>query len=215
MARARRLCKDCDKTLGRNAWSRGAERCLPCSAKAKVIPRPLCPDCGKTLGRTAIWSGTKRCAICAAIAKRGIPHSEEHKRKIGLKSLGRRHSAETIAKMRQIKMGHPVSAEARAKIGAHNPHRRDGRSHLPYMKDFTKIKEVIRKRDEHLCQHPGCYIPENGKKHDCHHIDRDKTNDNPVNLILLCFKHHIKTRYGDADYWKEFYQEVQSIRGIS
>jgi len=141
-----------------------------------------------------------------------------------------------------FKMKYPMSVERRAKIGAaskgrlsgnkghHHPHTaeelakmrgpnhwcyRDGRGNEPYGSGWKRLTLEIRKRDDYLCQHPGCYLPENGKKHECHHIDRDKKNNNPVNLILLCFEHHGKTKKGNTESWQELYEAVQAMRGIS
>jgi hypothetical protein len=116
---------------------------------------------------------------------------------------GKAHKPETIAK------------NSLAHSGPNNWNYRDGNGNTPYGSGWGTIRSAIRKRDEYLCQHPECYHPENGRAHDCHHIDRNKQNNNPANLILLCLDHHDETRKGNADYWIEYYQAVQSARGIA
>ena len=167
----RRLCIDCGKSLGRNAWSRGHERCLGCAGIARRGIILHCLDCGKVLSHSARSRGDKRCIICAGA-------------------------------MRQ---------------GTHRPWTwRDGMKPQPYSQDWKEIRETIRKRDGHLCQHPDCYIPENGRKHDCHHVDRNRSNNHPANLLLLCKHHHgiTKPKHKDVEFWQLFYEEVQTMRGI-
>lgn len=211
------FCVDCGKQIQYRST-----RCLKCAAK-KFGP-----------ARTTHMIGNKY--------RMGRHHSEGHKEKLRLLNPGRRHSEETISRISQMKMGHPVSAETRAKIsvaargrpsafrGHHRPHTeeelakmrgpnhwayRDGRGNAPYPPEWKEIKKAIRRRDQGLCQHPECYLPENGRKHDCHHIDRDKRNNNSKNLILLCSKHHAETKRGNTYYWAEYYQAIQTARGIS
>ena len=50
--------------------------------------------------------------------KKGHKHSEETKKKIGLKSLGRKQSEESIKKMLNSKAGYKHSEETKKKIGA-------------------------------------------------------------------------------------------------
>jgi len=64
------------------------------------------------------------------------------------------------------------------------------------------LKEFIRDRDNHICQI--CYKPENGRKHDVHHIDYDKNNLSFSNLITLCNSCHTKTS-ANRDSWVQFF----------
>lgn len=59
----------------------------------------------------------------------------------------------------------------------------------------SAIKKVIRKRDGNLCQI--CQRPPAGTRaHHVHHIDDDKTNHAPSNLVTLCFGCHGKIHHG-------------------
>lgn len=61
-----------------------------------------------------------------------------------------------------------------------------GLSNEPYPFEFNKeLKELIHYRDGQ-CQRCGCPEVENGRKLDIHHIDYNKQNLNPDNLISLC-----------------------------
>lgn len=80
--------------------------------------------------------------------------------------------------------------------GENNPAYKDGKSREPYPMSWNNyLRELIRQRDK-KCQI--CYITRN--KHQylfsrdlcVHHIDRNKKNLNPINLIALCQYHHAK-----------------------
>ena len=68
---------------------------------------------------------------------------------------------------------------------------------------FNKIlKESIRERDNHQCQI--CGKLENGRKLDVHHIDYDKNNLNPKNLITLCRSCHMQSN-GNREIYIEYF----------
>lgn len=63
----------------------------------------------------------------------------------------------------------------------------------------VRFKESIRDRDGRKCAL--CGVPENGRRHDVHHIDYVKENIDPSNLITLCRSCHTKTNF-NRDYWQ-------------
>jgi len=67
------------------------------------------------------------------------------------------------------------------------------------------IKKVIRKRDGFKCI--VCQKPEKKRGHDVHHIDYDKANLYPTNLITLCRSCHMKTNT-NREYWKTYLAEL-------
>ncbi len=78
-----------------------------------------------------------------------------------------------------------------------------GKSFEPYPLVWNeKLREIIRKRDGRECQL--CNNPENGIKLTIHHIDYDKKNCDPLNLISLCHDCHVKTNF-NRPYWKEYF----------
>lgn len=84
----------------------------------------------------------------------------------------------------------------------------DGRSNLPYAFNFNKeLKELIKKRDEYMCQFPDC-----GTDIDLtvHHVDYDKFNGNPINLITLCRGHNSKVN-GNREHWTEYFKEQMGV----
>jgi len=61
-----------------------------------------------------------------------------------------------------------------------------------YPKEFTaELRLSIRERDGFECII--CGEPENGNAHHVHHIDYNKTNNDPSNLVTLCRLCHSKT----------------------
>jgi hypothetical protein len=97
--------------------------------------------------------------------------------------------------------------------GSRNANWRGG-CYEPYSPEWNEIlRSQIRDRDDHLCQMPACYLPENGRKHSVHHIDYDKKNSHSVNLIALCLGHNVKVN-SNREHWTELFQELQTMRGI-
>lgn len=81
-------------------------------------------------------------------------------------------------------------------------------SYLPYSVDWTEtLKISIRERDNYICQECGIHQYElfgRHKKLDVHHIDYNKLNCNPNNLITLCRNCHCKTNY-NRNYWTKYF----------
>jgi hypothetical protein len=86
-----------------------------------------------------------------------------------------------------------------------------GKSFEQYPQDWSDdLKDSIRKRDNYICQECGIHqdelvgIP---TKLDVHHINYDKQNCSPDNLIALCRSCHIKTNK-DRDNWIEYFNKI-------
>ena len=88
-----------------------------------------------------------------------------------------------------------------------------GISYNPYPEEWTDVlKESIRMRDKYVCQL--CEIHEDelqGRfKHlSVHHIDYNKENCNPDNLITLCKSCHIKTNF-NRSYWIKYFNQLMN-----
>ncbi len=79
-----------------------------------------------------------------------------------------------------------------------------GKSFEPYSPDFNySLKEMIRERDGRRCQE--CGKPEGWRHHALHHIDYDKRNCNPINLITLCLRCNLKANY-KREYWTNHFR---------
>jgi len=77
---------------------------------------------------------------------------------------------------------------------------RGGISFEPYSINWTQtLKRSIRERDKYTCQ-----ICSKNPAIQVHHIDYDKKNCNPDNLITLCKGCHSKTSF-NREYWIKYF----------
>ncbi len=78
----------------------------------------------------------------------------------------------------------------------------------PYPNNWTKLlKESIRLRDKHKCQLCNKHQDNFKRRLDVHHIDYNKQNCNPKNLISLCRSCHIKTNV-NRKYWISLFNNL-------
>jgi hypothetical protein len=164
-----------------------------------------------------------------ALGHRHTPESRERigaarKGKDGL--MGRVVSPETRAKMGTAKVGNQYalgckrSPEWRAKVraalsGSKSPCWLGGISRAPYAWSFNaELKEEVRRRDGYKCQLCGAPQAEFNRRLDVHHIDYDKKNSDPVNLIALCRLCHTKTN-GNREHWIAVFQAMAIKRSIA
>ena len=148
-------------------------------------------------------------------SRKGAKLSEETKKKIGLKHKGKIISKETRKKLskalkgRKITWGDKIS---KAQQGEKGPNWRGGISNNPYSVDWREtLRRSIRERDNYICQL--CSKQQGDKALSVHHIDYNKKNSNPENLITLCKRCHNKTNY-NRKYWSEYFQNINNKRKI-
>ena len=133
-------------------------------------------------------------------------------------------SAERSAKSR---IGHLVTKETRRKLGLDakgnkHPNFNNWSSREPYGKEFSpELKEYIRQKYQYRCQE--CFrhqeelfrVVRGGKKRHynlyIHHIDYNKQNNNPINLISLCIRCHIITNKNRI-FWQRYFTMYQFIK---
>ena len=144
--------------------------------------------------------------------KRGS-QSKEHKRKLSKAHRGKHRTEETKKKMSKIQGGsgngfynkhHSEGARTKmslAKMGEKNWNWKGGLRRL-YPCGWTKLlKESIRTRDNYKCQVCGCPQEECLIKLSVHHVDYDKNNLDPNNLISLCQCCHTKIHMDAISYY--------------
>jgi hypothetical protein len=138
--------------------------------------------------------------------------SKEWIEKMSISHKGKHYSIATEFKKGQIA---PMKGRKRPDIaernrllsGDKNPNWRGGTTFEPYSIDWTKtLKISIRERDKYTCRI--CGEKQGDLIFGIHHIDYDKKNCNPNNLITLCRKCHCKTNF-NRDYWILHLKDVQ------
>ena len=165
---------------------------------------------------------TKKRMSFTKKGRKSKPFTKEHKNNISKsligKTKGRRMKEETKRKLSIIKKGIRVNPKTEFKKG-HTPWNKNkkvkeisgekhwnwlgGKSFEPYSIDWTKtLRRSIRERDKFTCQI--CKKIEEDRLHSVHHIDYNKKNNNPENLITICVKCHVKTNF-NRDRWKEYF----------
>jgi len=83
-----------------------------------------------------------------------------------------------------------------------------GTSSELYGEEFDeKLKESIRKRDNYQCQKCGLYQKNQKRVLSDHHIDDNKKNNNPLNLVSLCNKCHGKMAF-QSKAWTAFFYSI-------
>lgn len=154
------------------------------------------PFCKCNCGNSVVWNIRKNCwniYICGHNVR-----DLKTRRKISKTLTGRKHTDETKRKISKSQKGKKLSKEHKKKIsdahkgmgepyaGERNHKWRGGVSYKSYPLEYLKSREKIRERDNHTCQLCGKTKQPNGYKLDVHHIDYNKRNSNPKNLITLC-----------------------------
>jgi 5-methylcytosine-specific restriction endonuclease McrA len=161
-------------------------------------------------GKTGIFSDESRKRISEALKKRVISDitrikiSKAHK---GLKrSLKAKKNISTAQKKRFLinppwNKGKKLSKEHIDKLSSSHIGLNCGKKHPNWRGGFSKkdypsiwretLKKSIRERDNYTCQ--VCFKIQSSRSFDVHHIDYNKKNCNPVNLITLCKSCHTKT----------------------
>jgi hypothetical protein len=132
---------------------------------------------------------------------KGRKHTEYSKLKMSLAQTGRKHSEESKKKM-------SYSRKMLGIYGENHPMWKGGVSNEKYnLQDWTEtLRNSIRERDNFTCQECEIHQDELNKKLAVHHIDYDKLNCDPKNLITLCTSCHSKTNY-NREYWIEYFKD--------
>jgi hypothetical protein len=97
-----------------------------------------------------------------------------------------------------------------SQLGSKNHEWQGGKSFEQYTLDWTKtLKRSIRERDHYTCSL--CLMNQTSKAFPVHHIDYNKKNCNPNNLITLCERCHMKTNK-HREGFTEFLKTLMSIK---
>jgi hypothetical protein len=207
-------CKQCGIEIirkrreGRRDWDNRKYCSIDCSIKARVGKKPF--EMTDAV-REKISKNTK-----LAMQKDGVINKIKEYLKYNHPTRGKHLSEETKNKISISNIGKKISIESRKKMsiaqsGDKSHCWRGGISNNPYPQEWNDIlKDSIRCRDSFMCQECGIHQDELSgifKKLSIHHIDYDKENCNPDNLITLCNSCHIKTNF-NREYWIKYFKNI-------
>ena len=82
-------------------------------------------------------------------------------------------------------------------------------SYCPVWSD-VELKKMIKERDNYKCQNPDCWHKCDDKL-DVHHIDYDKKQCHPTNLITLCKSCNARANT-KRSIWKELYENIMKTK---
>lgn len=172
--------------------------------------------------KPSYWLGKKRKPSHGIFLK-GHKVSKEMREKLSEALKGRKLSKERIEKMKgripwnKGKTG-VYSEKTLKKISKNNWMIGKGHlSHLwkggisfePYSVDWTKtLRRSIRERDNYVCQL--CGKLQGDRAFGIHHINYDKKDSSPDNLITLCHRCHSKTNF-NRKYWTKYLRTIKTI----
>ena len=187
----------------------------------------ICPKGHKHSIIWANWQSGQRCPYCVGNVKYTIEFIRSKFEEEGYKLLtkeyknrsqkfkyicpeGHRHS---------ISWGHwqrgqrCFTCKSIKMSGPSHPNWKGGISCEPYCdiwldKDF---KESIKERDDYTCQNPDCWGT--SKRLTVHHIDYNKKNCGPENLITLCRSCNVRANYNRKE-WFEFYNNTMKENNV-
>jgi len=94
-------------------------------------------------------------------------------------------------------------------VGSNHPHWKGGITSEPYCPIWLEpeFKQMILERDNHQCQNPDCWGT--SKKLCGHHIDYNKKNCNPSNIITTCYSCNGRANK-NRERWTKFYHEIMN-----
>ena len=209
------------KLKGRNAWNKGNRVC--CNTGRTHFKKGSAPW-NKGI---AMSIETKQKMITA---KSGTKASEETKKKMSETHrrliaegkitflnypkgkdhpfYGKKHSKKSRLKISNACKGRISPMKGR--IGKNSPQWKGGKSFEPYGVDFnSELKHLVKRRDNYTCRL--CSGKHKNQDLHVHHIDYNKMNNDPINLITLCNSCHAKTN-GDRNKWEKFLTKLVSSK---
>lgn len=176
--------------------------------------KKVCPVCGKTFYKKyqesyKQWNYKICCSIkCNSQRKEYV----EKMRGLAIKN-GNKPPARYGKKSVEERMKISKSHKKLVLLGIHHLLNKDT-ANTQYSNSWGNVlRELIRERDGYTCQICGIsqkILKGKLKKLSIHHIDYNKQNCNPDNLITLCQSCHAKTNF-NREKWKEFFNNNKKI----
>ena len=220
-------CVDCHKVLRKvtNKSKYSGKRCRACSNTFRVfttslrVEQPIkakrrvlvCPSCGKS----RLVTTSVRSPYCMSCARSGPSSGSWRGGKVKLtcNACGLiRTVSRSSAAARRRKTGEyfcKTCARSRKPTGPNSATWRGGLSYVKYPACWTpQLRRDIRKRDSYTCRICGHIFTVGDRTLAVHHIDYDKNNCCPDNLVTLCTKCHTKTNFNRAA-WIIFFKPIE------
>lgn len=164
-----------------------------------------CPQISKSkLGNKNPMFG-KTGELCPNYGKEA---SKETRRKQSEAKIGNKNPKYWIGKKRSFETKKKISISLKGKfVGPLNGNWNGGSSFEPYCEQWADqdYKESIKKRDGYKCLNPACN--KTSKEICIHHIDYNKKNCHPLNLITVCISCNAKANK-DRRWHKSWYQAI-------
>lgn len=140
----------------------------------------------------------------------GYKHTEEARKKISRAGVGRYWNNKQKELLSKKLKGHKVTDETKNKLRSYRGELasgwKGGLTKIKYAIDWSRsLRIAIRERDKYTCQL--CNERQGDRAFAVHHIDYDKLNSNPNNLITLCASCHSKTNSKRENWIKYFNQK--------
>jgi len=135
------------------------------------------------------------------------------------KRYGEKRAADIKRKMSknhkgQVAWNKGKSCPQFAKFGEDNQSWKGGISKQSYMGFRQFLKTKIRERDSNACQWCRKLWVEGEYKFDVHHIDYNKKNPDPNNLITLCKECHGKTKTNRKMWQRAFEASISAMNSV-
>lgn len=177
----------------------------------------VCAICGAGYRVKPVHSASKFCSLqCVGVSQRGrcrVPLAERRIVEQQCEVCSAPYSVPTAHAKRYHCCSRKCSYKRRslASKGANNPSWAGGVSRLPYPWNFREISRAIIERDGAVCQSPYCA----GKdpRLTTHHINYDKADCRPANLICLCSACNSKANFRRSE-WIALYQGIMANRSL-
>lgn len=195
------------KMTGKNHWNYGN--------RTAVLAKAICKDCKNTFTYNPKRGGDR--TFCNIECKKSYNKKSRQIIKCAycgenvskIKCFDKKHAfcnRECYYKYRKYIYIQPSGEKSHwyKKKGEETPNWQGGKSLEIYPPEFDKyLKEEIRKRDNYLCQL--CDSKDKKRELSVHHIDYNKNNSSPQNLVSLCVSCHSSTNGNskNREFWKE------------
>ena len=161
---------------------------------------------GKLLkGRTF----TKEHLKNLSISTKGKPKSKKHRKRLSIANTGKKRSLESVRKQSLAMTGNKNPNYG--KCGSLSPCWKGGVSTDPYCDIWLDqdYKQAIKDRDNNECQNPGCRKNCDHYPLGLHHIDHNKQECNPWDIITVCKSCNARANF-NKEYWKKLYKGIMS-----